>query len=76
MAQATECFEPAKQFELIKETIESINTALEETVTGITNVSTATVEVATSLASVGDEADENLNISKELASEVGKFKYE
>mgnify|MGYP002624654449 CR=1 FL=1 len=60
----------------IKETIDSINTALEETVTGITNVSTATVEVATNLASVGDEADENMNISKELASEVGKFKYE
>ena len=61
---------------IIKDTIDSINIALEETVTGITNVSTATVEVATSLASVGDEADENLNISKELATEVGKFKYE
>ena len=61
---------------VIKDTIDSINIALEETVTGITNVSTATVDVANSLASVGDEATENLNISKELATEVGKFKYQ
>ena len=73
---ATDSKDINETMSVIKETIESINTALEETVTGITNVSTATVEVATSLASVGDEADENMNISKELASEVGKFKYE
>ncbi len=65
-----------QKMSVIKETIDSINVALEETVTGITNVSTATVEVATNLASIGDEADENLNISQELASEVGKFKYQ
>ncbi len=59
----------------IKETIASINIALEETVTGITNVSAATVDVASSLANISNEAGENLSISKELSGEVNKFKF-
>ncbi len=59
----------------IKETIDNINVALDETVKGITNVSSATLEVANNLVSIKDEAKENFNISKELESEVKKFKY-
>ena len=73
---ATDSSEINDRMLTIKDTIASINTALEETVTGITNVTTATVEVASNLSTISDEAGENLSISKELASEVGKFKYE
>ena len=59
----------------IKETIDNVNIALDETVRGITNVTTATVEVANNLVNIKDEAGENLSISKELESEVERFKF-
>ena len=64
-----------EQMANIKDTIDSINIALEETVQGITNVTTSTVELSQSMSTISEEASENRDISKELETEVKKFKY-
>lgn len=57
----------------IKETIDSINIAVEENAKGISNVSAATVDIATSMSGIQQEAEKNLNVSEELYGEVRRF---
>lgn len=58
----------------IKDSTEAVNTAVEESAEGVTNVAGRSVEMATSMKEIGGEADSSKDISKDLADEVGKFK--
>ena len=58
----------------IKEAIDAINIAVEETAQGISNVTTATVEIVSSMNSIEEDAQKNLEVSEELYSEVRRFK--
>ena len=59
---------------VIKEAVDSINIAVEETAQGITNITASTAEMTHSLASIKQEAQKNLEISSTLYKEVSKFK--
>ncbi len=61
--------------ENIKEAIDSINIAMEETASGITNVSSSTVDIVNSISSITSEAQDNMDVSNELKCEVEKFIY-
>ena len=61
--------------ESIKNAIDAINIAVEETVQGITNVTSSTVDIAGNMSSINMEAQDNLTISNELQREVSKFTY-
>ncbi len=58
----------------IKEAIDAINIAVEETAQGITTVTTATVDIVASMNDIGEDAQKNLDVSEELYSEVRRFK--
>lgn len=58
----------------IKESVASVNIAIEESAKGITNVSEATVNITTSVDDIGMEANSNLDIANGLDSEVNRFK--
>ena len=58
----------------IKESVASVNIAIEESAKGITNVSEATVSITTSVDDIGMEANSNLDIANGLDSEVNRFK--
>lgn len=58
----------------IKEAIDAINIAVEETAQGITTVTTATVDIVSSMNDIGEDAQKNLDVSEELYSEVRRFK--
>ena len=58
----------------IKESVASVNIAIEESAKGITSVSEATVNITTSVDDIGAEANSNLDIANGLDSEVNRFK--
>ncbi len=58
----------------IKEAIDAINIAVEETAQGITTVTTATVDIVSSMNDIGENAQKNLDVSEELYNEVRRFK--
>lgn len=58
----------------IKESVASVNIAIEESAKGITSVSEATVNITTSVDDIEAEANSNLNIANGLDSEVNRFK--
>lgn len=58
---------------MIKEAMDSINVAVEETAQGITSVTTATVDIASAMNHIQDQAQKNLNVSEELHNEVRRF---
>jgi methyl-accepting chemotaxis protein len=58
----------------IKESVASVNIAIEESAKGITSVSEATVNITTSVDDIGMEANSNLDIANGLDSEVNRFK--
>ncbi|MDY5882504.1 MAG: methyl-accepting chemotaxis protein [Roseburia sp.] len=60
----------------ILESVTAVNSAVEESANGITNVSAITTELSTEVQSIGQEASGNLEISDKLGVEVGKFKLE
>ncbi len=60
--------------EAIKESVNAVNIAIEESAKGITNVSEATVNITTSVDDIGMEANSNLDIANGLDSEVNRFK--
>lgn len=59
--------------EVIKEAIDAVNIATEETAQGITNVATSTVELTNQLDSVVHKTTENLSVVSELSDEVNKY---
>ena len=59
---------------MIKESVNSVNIAIEENTKGITNVSEATVNITASVDDIGMEANSNLDIATGLDTEVHRFK--
>jgi len=60
--------------ESIKESVNAVNIAIEESAKGITSVSEATVNITSSVDDIGLEANSNLDIASGLESEVNRFK--
>ncbi len=60
--------------EVIKESVNAVNIAIEESAKGITSVSEATVNITTSVDDIEAEANTNLDIANGLDSEVNRFK--
>lgn len=68
--------ELAEDMNHILDSVTAVNSAVEESANGITNVSQITTELSTEVQSIGQEASSNLEISNKLGDEVGKFKLE
>jgi len=60
--------------EAIRDSVNAVNIAIEESARGITSVSEATVNITTSVDDIGFEANSNLDIANGLDSEVNRFK--
>lgn len=58
----------------IKESVSSVNIAIEESAKGITSVSEATVNITTSVDDIGQEANANIDVANGLDTEVHRFK--
>ena len=71
---ASESEEVKDSIDSIKEAMEAIDIAVEESAKGITNVTELTVDLTTAIAGVGNEADSNMTIARSLNDEVNKFK--
>ena len=79
MAESMEVFASSSQkvqeaISTIKEAIDAINIAVEETAQGISNVTTATVDIVSSMNDIEEDAQKNLEVSEELYGEVRRFK--
>lgn len=60
----------------IRESISSVNIAVEESAKGISNVSESSVEITGSVGDIQSQATDNNDVAEKLAAEVGKFKLE
>ncbi|MCR4674694.1 MAG: methyl-accepting chemotaxis protein [Lachnospiraceae bacterium] len=60
----------------VKDSIDAVSIAAEETAQGITHVTASTLDIAGSMSTINEEAGDNLNVSNELSDEVSKFKFE
>ncbi|MBQ8519479.1 MAG: HAMP domain-containing protein [Agathobacter sp.] len=60
--------------ESIRDSVNAVNIAIEESARGITSVSEATVNITTSVDDIGLEANSNLDIANGLDTEVNRFK--
>jgi len=60
--------------ESIRDSVNSVNIAIEESARGITNVSEATANITTTVDGIGLEANANLDIANGLDTEVNRFK--
>lgn len=58
----------------IKEAVEAINIAVEESAKGVTNVSEMSVNLTEIVNSINEEAQSNQGVAGQLNNEVGKFK--
>lgn len=58
----------------IKESIETVNVAVEESAKGVVSVTEMSVQLTERMKDVGNKALENMDISEELKNQVGKFK--
>lgn len=62
--------------DMIKEAVEAVNIAVEESAKGIVNVSEMSMELNGNIDNIGKEADENQKIAELLNREVNRFKLE
>ena len=60
--------------ESIRDSVNAVNIAIEESTRGITNVSEATVNITSTVDNIGVEVNTNLNIANGLDTEVNRFK--
>lgn len=58
----------------IKDAIEAVNIAVEESTRGITNVAEMTVNITSNVADIKGEADSNMEVANALSAEVNRFK--
>lgn len=58
----------------IKESVETVNIAVEESAKGVVNVAEMSVDLTGRMEGVGNKAHDNMDISMGLKNEVGKFK--
>lgn len=60
----------------IKNSIEAVNIAVEESTRGVTSVTETSVDLTARIGDIGKEADANMEIATQLNAEVNKFKLE
>ncbi len=60
----------------IKEAVEAVNVAVEESTRGVTNVTEMSVDLTASVGDIENEANSNMDIANQLSDEVNKFKLE
>lgn len=60
----------------IKEAVEAVNVAVEESTRGVTNVTEMSVDLTASVGDIENEANSNMDIANQLNDEVNKFKLE
>ena len=60
----------------IKDSISLVNTAVEESAKGVSNVTEMSVDLTASVSDIGNEANSNMDIADHLNQEVKKFKLE
>jgi len=58
----------------IRESLEAVNTAIDESARGITDVSDMTTTLSGNIAIIGSQATDNEDTANQLYEEVGKFK--
>lgn len=58
----------------IKEAVESVHIAVEESAKGVVNVTEVSSDLTRSMESINEEANGNRTVAKQLGAEVGKFK--
>ena len=58
----------------IKDAIEAVNIAVEESTRGVTSVAETSVNLTSSVSDIGGEADSNMDVAEQLSAEVNKFK--
>ncbi len=58
----------------IKEAVESVNIAVEESAKGVVNVTEVASDLTQSMESINEEANGNSTVASQLGAEVGKFK--
>lgn len=73
---ATESERIRGQMDYIKDAMSAINSAVEESVKGVVNVTEMAVDLTNNVGDIEKEANSNMNIVGELNTEVGKFKLE
>ena len=65
-----------KQMEQIKEAVDAMDIAMEESAKGIANVSEMTTDITENVSLIGEEADNNKKVVIALKEQVNKFKLE
>ena len=60
----------------IKESVEAVNIAVDESSAGVTSVSEKSVDLTNNVSDIGQEANSNMDIAGMLSAEVGRFKLE
>lgn len=60
----------------IRESVEAVTEAMEESARGTMNVATTSTELSASIENIGNMAKSNKGVANDLAMEVGKFKLE
>ena len=73
---ATESEQLKQNIDHIKEAVEAVNIAVEESTRGVTNVTEMSVDLTTSVGDIESEANSNMDIANQLNNEVNKFKLE
>ena len=68
------CQELKGNMDIIKENIEAVNIAVDESAKGVSNVSELAVSITGSIGDIDQQADGNMNIANQLNSEVNRFK--
>jgi len=65
-----------QNIDVIRDSIEAVNVAVEESAKGVVSVSEMSVTLTNNMTDIGGEADNNRNIVKKLDHEVRRFKLE
>lgn len=60
----------------IKDAVEAVNIAVEESAEGVTSVTEMSVQLTNRMSDIGNEASSNMDVSEQLSVEVNKFKLE
>lgn len=71
---AEECTRIKDDIGSIKEAVEAVSIAVEESTKGVVEVAETSVSLSQNMEDIGGEADANMNIAGLLNDEVGKFK--
>ena len=71
---ASESVKLKQHIDSIKDSVEAINSAVEESTKGVSNVTEMSVDLTASVGDIGNEANSNMDIANQLNNEVNKFK--